>query len=94
VRAGSAPPLALDAPQTATSLSEGRPNTCMGYLLGCSQSHLCGQHYFDDNEPVAEKWATSGKGVMTLAMSADLDQRDLEPGAIDWAVEPFRYPSN
>jgi len=55
---------------------------------------LWGQHYFDDTEPVAEQWATNGSGVMTLAMSGDLDQRDLEPGAINWALEPFRYPSN
>ena len=31
---------------------------------------------------------------MTLAMSADLDQQHLEPGAISWALEPFRYPRN
>jgi len=55
---------------------------------------LWGQHYFDDNEPVAAQWAASGSGVMTLAMSADLDRRDPEPGAIDWALEPFRYPSD
>ena len=54
---------------------------------------LWGQHYFDDNEPVAEHWAASGRGVMTLAMSADLHQRDLEPGAISWTLEPFRYPT-
>ena len=55
---------------------------------------LWGQHYFDDNEPVAEQWAANGKGIMTLAMSGDLDQNHLEPGAINWALEPFRYPSN
>jgi len=55
---------------------------------------LWGEHYFDDNELVAEQWAASGRGVMTLAMPADLDQRHLEPGAIDWALEPFGYPTN
>jgi len=55
---------------------------------------LWSQHYFDAEEPVAEQWAANGKGVMTLAMPGDLDQRLLEPGAIDWALEPFRYPRN
>jgi hypothetical protein len=55
---------------------------------------LWSRHYFDDNKPIAEQWAASGRGVMTLAMSADRDQRGPEPGAIDWALEPFRYPSN
>ena len=40
---------------------------------------IWGQHYFDDNEPVAEQWAASGKGIMTLAMSGDLNQHHLEP---------------
>jgi len=31
---------------------------------------------------------------MNLAMSADLDQHHLEPGAISWALEPFRDPTN
>lgn len=53
----------------------------------------CG-HYFEDNEPVAEQWGANGKGVMTLAMPGDLDQHHLEAGAIDWALEPFRYPRN
>jgi len=55
---------------------------------------LWGQHYLDGNEPVAEQWATSGKGVMTLAMPGDLDQHDLQPGAINWTLEPFRYPTS
>jgi len=55
---------------------------------------LWGQHYLDDTEPVAEQWATNGRGLMTQAKSADLDQRDLEPGAISWTLEAFRYPSN
>ena len=51
-------------------------------------------HYFDDGEPVAEQWMIYGKGVMTLAMPADLDQRHLEAGTIDWALEPFVYPAD
>ncbi len=50
-------------------------------------------HFFDDTDSVAERWATEGMGIMTLAMPDDLDQRDLEPGPIDWALEPFRYPT-
>ncbi|MEE9414534.1 MAG: hypothetical protein V3V01_04555 [Acidimicrobiales bacterium] len=51
-------------------------------------------HYFEPNEPVAEQSANNGKGLMTLATSSDLDQGQLEPGPIDWTIEPFPYPGN
>jgi len=51
------------------------------------------RHFFDDSDSVAQQWASYGMGVMTLAMPGEVDQRNLEPGAIDWALEPFRYPT-
>ncbi len=51
------------------------------------------RHFFDDVDSVAEQWASDGMGIMTLAMPDDLGQRDLAPGPIDWALEPFRYPT-
>jgi len=95
-----AQPAGTDAPDEPLSMFYLRAETEDGHELDLAvvaatekaAVDLWGQHYFDDSEPVAEQWAANGRGVMTLAMSGDLDQHDLEPGAIDWALETFRYP--
>jgi len=53
------------------------------------------EHYYEDEgtDPdfIAHVWQDEGKGVMTLASYGDLEQMGLEPGPIQWGLQPVPY---